>query len=209
MIRQSNGLVQSDNKLSPNTDVDQALSVNMVSLGNNEFSLVAMLVFLYSYLNDVVIHQWLVAWLTIIHVKWLVTYGVVIWILDVGTHQLSKWDLWNYGVESSWKILYSNPLLWRHNGHSSVSNHQLTIVYTTVYSDADQSKHQSSASLAFVWGIHRGPVNSPHKWPVTRKMLPFDDVIMLNLKSYSGLTHCVSVTQKTDFPERNTVKSLI
>ena len=31
----------------------------------------------------------------------------------------------------------------------------LTIVYTTFYSDADQSKHQSSASLAFVWGIHR------------------------------------------------------
>ena len=54
----------------------------------------------------------------------------------------------------------------------------LTIVYSTVYSGADQSKHQSSASLAFVWGIHRGPVNSPHKWPVTRKMFPFDDVIM-------------------------------
>ena len=54
----------------------------------------------------------------------------------------------------------------------------LTIVYWTVYSDADQRKHQSSASLAFVRGIHRGPVNSPHKWPVTRKMLPFDDVIM-------------------------------
>ena len=30
-----------------------------------------------------------------------------------------------------------------------------TVVYSTVYSDADQSKHQSSASLAFVWGIHR------------------------------------------------------
>ena len=55
----------------------------------------------------------------------------------------------------------------------------LTIVYTAVYSDADKSKHQSSASLAFVWGIHRGPVNSPHKWPVTRKMFPFDDVIMV------------------------------
>ena len=55
----------------------------------------------------------------------------------------------------------------------------LTSVYSTVYSGADQSKHQSSASLAFVWGIHRGPVNSPHKWPVTRKMFPFDDVIML------------------------------
>ena len=45
-------------------------------------------------------------------------------------------------------------------------------------SGADQRKHQSSASLAFVWGIHRGPVNSPHKWPVTRKMFPFDDVII-------------------------------
>ena len=55
----------------------------------------------------------------------------------------------------------------------------LTIVYSTVYSGADQSKHQSSASLAFVWGIHRSPVNSPHKWPVTRKMLPFDDVIVI------------------------------
>ena len=54
----------------------------------------------------------------------------------------------------------------------------LTIVYSTVYSDADQRKRQSSASLAFVRRIHRGPVNSPHKWPVTRKMFPFDDVIM-------------------------------
>ena len=53
-----------------------------------------------------------------------------------------------------------------------------TIVFLTVYSDADQRKHQSSVSLAFVRGIHRGPVNSPHKWPVTRKMFPFDDVIM-------------------------------
>ena len=48
----------------------------------------------------------------------------------------------------------------------------LTIVYTTVYSGADQRKHQSSASLAFVWGIHRWPVNSPHKGPETRKMSP-------------------------------------
>ena len=56
----------------------------------------------------------------------------------------------------------------------------LTIVYSTVYSGADQSKHQSSASLAFVWGIHRGPVNFPHKWPFTRKMFPFDDVMISN-----------------------------
>ena len=54
----------------------------------------------------------------------------------------------------------------------------LTIVYSTVYSGADQRKHKSSASLAFVRGIHCWPVNYPHKGPVTRKMFPFDDVIM-------------------------------
>ena len=46
----------------------------------------------------------------------------------------------------------------------------LTSVYSTVYSDADQRKHQTSASLAFVVGIHKGPV--------TRKRFLFDDVIM-------------------------------
>ena len=55
----------------------------------------------------------------------------------------------------------------------------LTIVYSTVSSDADQRKHQSSTSLAFVRGIHRWPVNIPHRCPVTRKMFPFDDVFML------------------------------
>ena len=55
----------------------------------------------------------------------------------------------------------------------------LTIVFSTVYSDADQRKHQRSASLAFLRGIHRGPLNSPHKWPVMQKMFPFDDIIML------------------------------
>ena len=54
----------------------------------------------------------------------------------------------------------------------------LTIVYSTVYLGADRSKHQSSASLAFVRGIHRSPLNCPHKCPVTRKMFSFDDVIL-------------------------------
>ena len=54
----------------------------------------------------------------------------------------------------------------------------VTIVYSTVCSGTDQRKHQNSAALAFVRGIHRWPVNSPHKGPVTRKMIPFDDVIM-------------------------------
>ena len=54
----------------------------------------------------------------------------------------------------------------------------LTIVYSSIYSGADQRKLQSSASLAFVQGTHWWPVNSPHKWPVMRKMFSFDDVIM-------------------------------
>ena len=57
----------------------------------------------------------------------------------------------------------------------------VSIVCTTFGSGADQRKHQSSASLAFAWGIHHWPVNSPHKRPVTRKIFPFDDVIMCNI----------------------------
>ena len=54
------------------------------------------------------------------------------------------------------------------------------IVYSTVCSGIDQRKHQSSASLAFVRRIHQW-LNSPHKGPVTQKMFPFDDVIMLEI----------------------------
>ena len=60
---------------------------------------------------------------------------------------------------------------------SQITN--LTFVYSTVYSDTDETKHQSSASLAFVRVLHRWLVNSPHEGPVTRKMFPFDDVIMI------------------------------
>ena len=54
----------------------------------------------------------------------------------------------------------------------------VSIVCSTVGSGADQRIHQSSASLAFVRGIPRGPMNSPHKRPVMRKRFPFDDVVM-------------------------------
>ena len=109
-------------------------------------------------------------------------------------------------VKQLWRLLYVHRSLdstknWQHNNNrakhfrifhgiyhyddvimNAIASQitSLTIVYSIVYSDADQRKHQSSASLAFVRGIHRGPVNSPHKWPVTRKMFPFDDVIMIS-----------------------------
>ena len=76
----------------------------------------------------------------------------------------------------------------------------LTIVYSTVYSGVDEKTHQSSASLAFVRGIHRWPVNSPHKGPVTRKMFPFDDVIMFNHASaYVPQWHTVVRRQSITF----------
>ena len=86
-----------------------------------------------------------------------------------------------------WRLLLSaepakcNPLLhtftlqWHHNGRDGVSNQQH---HHYLLNLADQRKHQSSASLAFVWRKHWGPVNSPHKWSVTRKMFPFHDVII-------------------------------
>ena len=77
---------------------------------------------------------------------------------------------------SRWTPLTKSVMWKRFQGHYSdvimdaIASQitSLTIVSSTVYSVADQWKHQSSASLAFVWGIHRWPVNSPHKGPVTR-----------------------------------------
>ena len=67
-------------------------------------------------------------------------------------------------------ILDQMALQWRLNQCDCVSNHWRLDFYSTVC--------QSSTSLAFVWGIHRSPVNSPHKGPVTRKIFPFDDIII-------------------------------
>ena len=89
---------------------------------------------------------------------------ILIHILDDALHKDSNWSI-------HYNDVIMDPIA------SQITS--LTIVYSIVYTSADQRKHQSSASLAFVRGIHRGPVNSPHKWPVTRKMLSFDDVIMI------------------------------
>ena len=79
-----------------------------------------------------------------------------------------------------WKR-FPHSLQWRHNGTDCVLNHQPHHCLLNLYSATDQRKHQSSASLAFVRRIHWWPVNSLHKWPVTRKMFSFDDVIMYRI----------------------------
>ena len=92
------------------------------------------------------------------------------------TSSLSDGDLAKYNLRQTENG--PSTLQWRHNGRIASQITSLTSVYSTDYSDADQRSRQSSASLAFVRGIHRGQVNSLHKWPVTQKMFPFDDVIM-------------------------------
>ena len=87
-------------------------------------------------------------------------------------------------VVSLWTLLkfFGSGCIWHYSDVTmSTMEYQinsLAIIYSTVYLGVDQRQHQSSASMAFVWGFHRWPVNSPHKGPVTRKMFPFDDVIM-------------------------------
>ena len=80
------------------------------------------------------------------------------------------------------KQVYSS-LLWGHNGRAGVSNHQPHHYLLNCLLGTDQRKHPSSASLDFVRGVHRWPMNSPHKWSVTRKRFSLDDVIMVLLSS--------------------------
>ena len=119
---------------------------------------------------------------------------------NVVSHWLGAHTKWSLGTNIFCDGGYSSSIR-KFLGHyddvimSAIASQitSLTIVYSTVYPGTDQSKHQSSASLAFVWGIHREPVNSPHKWPVTRKMFPFDDVIMVKGPWLTHWRYCTLV----------------
>ena len=89
-------------------------------------------------------------------------------------------------------ILHRDPCHYSHNERDSVPNHRLLDFCTTVCSGEDQRTQQSSTSLAFVRGILRWPMNSPHKWPVKQKMFPFDDIIMK--------LHCLPVVLRPIYP---------
>ena len=62
----------------------------------------------------------------------------------------------------------------------------LTFVCSSLYSGADQRKYQSSVSQDFVQGIAQMTGELPTKRPVTWKMFPFDDVIMVSLSFFSS-----------------------
>ena len=90
---------------------------------------------------------------------------------------IANWYWALFPIISAIKLL-GTALRWRHNGHNGVSNHQPHDCLLNRLFRHSSKKHQSSVSLAYVRGIHRWPVNSPHKGPVTRKIFPFDDVII-------------------------------
>ena len=103
---------------------------------------------------------------------------------------------WGSNGRWSWYLSVDDigfTLRWRHNGRDNVSNHQPHDSLLNRLLRRKWKKYQSSAALAFYAGIHRGPVNSPHKWPVTRKMFPFDDVIMAFIKSGDSLWYMFSL----------------
>ena len=99
-------------------------------------------------------------------------------------------------------ILYVHLLQWRHNGCDAVLYHQSNdCLLNRWFKRRSKKKNRSSASLAIVWGIYRWPVNSPHKWPVTQKMFPFDDAITCKTSNkiiylWTMWDHCVSNTSR-------------
>ena len=101
---------------------------------------------------------------------WSVLHYVLLWYHSIPCYPYSG-------------LVATSLALWQH--YSDVIMGQMAsqitgilVVNSTVWSGRDQRKHQSSASLAFVWGVHRWPVNSLLKGPVTRNMFPFGDIIM-------------------------------
>ena len=117
---------------------------------------------------------------------------------------IHSWIIWVTHIWANWLGHYGDVIV--DAIESQITS--LTIIYSLVYSDVHQTKHQSSASLAFVRGIHRRPVNSPHKWPVTLKKFPFDDVIMwLAISNYGCCNTEHLFTKRTDVLPQDLVKT--
>ena len=83
-----------------------------------------------------------------------------------------------YGIKwRIWEMPYIS-LHWRHNGHDGVSNHQPHGCLLNRLFGRRSKKTSKLRVTGLCGGNSPGPVNSPHKGPVTRNMFPFDDVIM-------------------------------
>ena len=89
------------------------------------------------------------------------------------------WGDWQKsGAICSRRTQREYSLQWRQNGRDCVSNHQPRHCLLSRLFGRRSKKTSKLRVTGLCAGNQRGPVNSPHKWPVTRKMFPFDDVIM-------------------------------
>ena len=96
------------------------------------------------------------------------------------------------GISNNMPSKVWDALQWRHNGCDCISNHQLHHCLRKRLFRRRSKKTSKLRVTGLVRGIHRWPVNSPHKEPVTRKMFQFDDVIMeIRHLHYIAITVCV------------------
>ena len=73
---------------------------------------------------------------------------------------------------------YQGTLQWRHNDHDGVLKSPAPRLFSQSFIQAQIKENIKAPRHWPSCGETPGPVNSPHKGPVTRKMVPFDDVIM-------------------------------
>ena len=83
----------------------------------------------------------------------------------------------------------SRTLHWRHNDQDGVSNHQPRVCLLNCLFRRRSKKTSKLRVTGLCVGNSPGPVNSPHKGPVTRKMFSFDDVIMKNADEFGDTNH--------------------
>ena len=104
--------------------------------------------------------------------------GLLVWHLFSPLRLLSWYPICKWSHYNSLEI---KPLHWRHNDHDGVSNHQLQGCLLNRLYRRRSKKTSKLRVTALCAGNSPGPVNSQHKWPVTWKMFPFDDVIMTHV----------------------------
>ena len=98
--------------------------------------------------------------------------------VDVLPSWMKRW-VWN--LLFYYATIFPFALQWRRNKHDSVSNHQrLDCLLNRLFRRRSKKTSKLRATSLYVRGIHRWLLDSPHKGPVTRKMFPFHDVIIIN-----------------------------
>ena len=132
-------------------------------------------------------------------------------LVDSQQHEESADGVHTYWVH--WRVECFDSLRWRHNDYAGVSNHQPHgCLLNRLF--GRRSKKTSKLRVTGLCAANSpGPVNSPHKGPVTRKMFPFDDVIMWCSK-YPGCvdapgTTCILIVVRIGGLIWNLVLSLV